>query len=187
MPCFLPSSLLTSFREKPSQVLSPRGLWEYLSARDPGLGGAGVSHCATQASFHKYRQIVFQNDYLFVLPPLVCKGFCFPTFPPPPTPSPTPACPQHLVWSGVPERRHLIARAHQDSGFASLSRPLLLQSAAGHDSSQSRNHSRQQERGLLGATLCFLLGKKNSPEIPSLLPLVSYWPAGATLSSEANL
>lgn len=105
--------------------------------------------------------------------------------PPPPVPFP----PAPGTWCGqvCQKRRHLIARAHQGTGFASLSRPFLLRSTPGHDSIQSRNHGRQEEGDLLGATICFLLGKKNSPEIPSLLPLVSYWPAGATLSSKASL
>lgn len=133
--------------------------------RTQGWGwGGGVSHDAAQASFHKHHQIVFQNDYLFVLPPLVLRGFCFPMFPP--TPTPTPTCPQHLVWSGVSQRRHLIARAHQGTGFASLSRPFLLQSAPGHDSIQSRKHGRQEEGRLLRANCLFSVREKIFPRTP---------------------
>lgn len=135
--------------------------------RTQGWGwGGGESRCCS-SSFHKHRQIVFQNvDYLFVLPPLVLRGFCFPMF----APTPTPTRPQHLVWSGVSKRRHLIAWARQGNWVRFSEPPFLLQSAPGHDSIQSRKHGRQEEGRLLRQTICFLLGKKIFPELPGILP-----------------
>lgn len=93
---YLLRPLLTDVREaQPSSVmntshLSPGGLWESFSGTDPGLGW--VSHCATQTSFRKCCQIVFQNDCTCLPFHQWCSGVSV---------SPCPS--QHLVLSAVSE------------------------------------------------------------------------------------
>lgn len=65
------------------------------------------------------------------------------------------------------------------TGFASLRSPSLRQLAPCHRSISCRKNVGWARGGvLLPATLCLLLGKKISPEIPSRLPLMPHGQMG---------
>ena len=160
LPYLLPSSLLTHFREKPSQVLCPHGLWENLSDTDPGLGagGVGVSHCA--AHFISQAPPDCFPEWLPVCASTAgAQGFLFPHVSLIPL-TPAPACPSTWCVVRCVKKRHLIAQLIRVLGsllWAALfccSRHLVM------TASRAGSMAGRMRGVFLGQTICFLLGRR---------------------------